>query len=622
MFSQWAYYDDEGFFDYSLKLLLQGHILYNQITSGYGPFYYELWGGLFKLVGHTITTDRGRFIQIGLWLAASFGVGVSVHRLTKSLAMGVIALTCTWGMLSLLTSEPMQADSLACGLVVAILVAAVFALDRWPSVGCAAIGALTAALLLTKINVGAYAVIAVGFAAVMAVPVLAERRALRALAVVAFVGVGPAVMLMTISQQWTQYFVVLTLASTIALVFVVEPNLSNDSDRQTLRSWPLWLIVGFAACFVAVLGVIFALGTTPRALWDSVVELPSKQTSFLTIPLNITDEYVTWSVLFAAGAWYVRQLNRSRGGAGTVQSTLQGGAFRLVVGIAILFSLVQEFPFNLGPDPVFALAMPLAWVAAVPRPGAPLRPYAHMTRILIPALAVESMLIAYPVAGTQVSTGAVLFVVCGAICIADGWRELAQWSEGRTGGYFTGSAFSRLLSALIVALAMVCTFEHVVEPAQTYHLAYSQGEVVTNAKGAADVRFDADLAPTLDPLVATAKALCKTLWSLPGQYSFNMWTGLPTPTTITGGQPFWLTLSARQQHDALVAAKASKGLCIIINTNGLLDDYGGGPPSPKIPLVAFMEKDFHVIDVFDNYLLEAVGKPTPPAPQRHRSTSA
>ena len=84
MFSQFAPYDDEGFFDYSLKLFVGGHTLYNSVFSEYGPFYYELFGGLFALIGHGVNTDAGRLIQLVVWVAASLGLGLVAHRLTGS----------------------------------------------------------------------------------------------------------------------------------------------------------------------------------------------------------------------------------------------------------------------------------------------------------------------------------------------------------------------------------------------------------------------------------------------------------------------------------------------------------------------------------------------------------
>jgi hypothetical protein len=612
MYSQWAYYDDSGFFEYSIQLFLHGHTLYSHDFSDYGPFYYELWGGLFKLLGNKITTDRGSAVQIVLWLTCTFGIGLGVHRLTHRFALGLIALTTCFPLLGYLTAEPMQADSLVCGLTVAVFVCAAFGLERRPRASCVAIGALTAALLLTKVNAGAYAMIAVGFAAIMTFPQLRHRRWLRALASIAFVAVGPAVMLKTFSAEWTQYFIVLTLASTIALVFVVDPDSPEAGDENWSASW---LISGFVATVVVVVGIIFALGTSPGAMWNAIVVLPTHQTAFLIEPIPQADNYVTWSVLLAAGAWLAGRTRRSD----SDRPAVLWGALRVLTGIAVLSSLIYEFPFDLSAstDSVFALAMPLAWVVAVPPAQVASTMSMRFVRVLLPALAVESILAAYPVAGTQTMTGSVLFVACGALCLADGWVELTAWWAARTPSQRAGPGLSQVLGAAFAALAIVMVFEHVIEPAQSWSLTYDEG-VQLEVNGGDHLRIDALQATAINDLVYTARMRCRTLWSIPGQYSFNLWTELPTPTSFTGAQPFWLSLTAAQQSQALAAAKASKKLCIIENTNGLLDDYGGGPPPLTIPLVAFMENDVHLLGQYGTYQLEAVGKPPPPPRRRHR----
>ncbi len=112
---------------------------------------------------------------------------------------------------------------------------------------------------------------------------------------------------------------------------------------------------------------------------------------------------------------------------------LLGALGRLFAGLAIWLSIVAADPLrNISPENAnFALAMTLAWVAAIPctrdRGGVSER----FVRIFIPAFAVLEALMAYPVAGTQVMFGSLLFLVCGAICFADGWRDLEAWDLAR-----------------------------------------------------------------------------------------------------------------------------------------------------------------------------------------------
>ena len=83
IFSEFAPYDDEGTLLITLKAFVHGDALYSEIWSVYGPFYYELFGGFFKLFGLSVTTDASRTIVLVLWVGTSllFGVdGAAPHR--------------------------------------------------------------------------------------------------------------------------------------------------------------------------------------------------------------------------------------------------------------------------------------------------------------------------------------------------------------------------------------------------------------------------------------------------------------------------------------------------------------------------------------------------------------
>jgi hypothetical protein len=608
VFSIFAPYDDAGLFEYTLQLFVDGHSLYNHVFTYFGPFYYVLWGALFKVVGGSITTDRGAVIQVALWVGASFGVGISIHRLTQRFALGVIAMATTFGLLWTLVSEPMQPDSLVCALMVALLLTMAFGMPRRPRAACALGGALCCAVLLTKINVGAYALASVGFAAAMTIPALARHRLVRAVAILVFVGIGPGVMSTLIAQQWTQYAIALTLASTVSLVLVTEPQVVSDpGEGNEPTRWLAWFGTGFAALFVVVFGVIFALGSTPSAVWHSIIVIASRQSSFLTEPLNIADDAITWSIVLVGVAWGVGRARRDR--SAPAPSWL-GGTLRLLVGVAVLFSLVQESPFDV-PGPVFALAMPLAWVAAIPPTFVVPSTRERIVRLVIPALAIYDALLAFPVAGTQVNTGSVLFVACGAICLSDGWSELVAWAGNREAATHP---FVRNLGptigAVMAALAAVTVFEQVLQTTQSHNAPYRDG-VALRAAGGDHLHLPAGTAASLNVIVADATANCKTLWSLPGMYSFNLWTELPTPTTYTGGDEYWLALSQAQQRQTLAAARKSNKLCLVLDTTQLAD-YGGA--SSTIPLISFMDYDFHILVIDSPYVLLARGKPVPTNP--------
>ena len=68
LFTQFAPYDDEGTVLVTLKAFVHGETLYRDVYTPFGPFYYELFGGLFSLTGQAVTTDASRTIVLVIWV--------------------------------------------------------------------------------------------------------------------------------------------------------------------------------------------------------------------------------------------------------------------------------------------------------------------------------------------------------------------------------------------------------------------------------------------------------------------------------------------------------------------------------------------------------------------------
>ena len=58
IFSGFAKWDDEGTVLITIKAFAAGQVLYRDVYSPYGPFYYELFGGFFKLSGLAVRPTR------------------------------------------------------------------------------------------------------------------------------------------------------------------------------------------------------------------------------------------------------------------------------------------------------------------------------------------------------------------------------------------------------------------------------------------------------------------------------------------------------------------------------------------------------------------------------------
>jgi hypothetical protein len=187
LFSGFAFYDDEGTLLVALKAFANGQVLYRDIYAAYGPLFFDVFGGFFALTGIAVTSDASRLLVGVDWIATSVLFGLSAQRLTGRLALGVAGMIVAFAALGVFGAEPMHPQVLIAPLLGAItLLIASGPTSRVAWAG-AATGALLAGLVLTKVNVGGYAVIAAVVAAVLAWEPLSRRRWLRWLAVA-----GPA----------------------------------------------------------------------------------------------------------------------------------------------------------------------------------------------------------------------------------------------------------------------------------------------------------------------------------------------------------------------------------------------------------------------------------------------
>ncbi|MGC1853485.1 MAG: hypothetical protein WA687_13730, partial [Solirubrobacterales bacterium] len=167
LFTQFAPYDDEGTLLVTLQAFAGGDTLYSDVYTPYGPFYYELFGGLLALSGADVTTDLSRSTVLVLWVGTSLLFGLATQRLTGRLMLGVTGMIAAFGALYALANEPMHPQILCVLLLGAFALLAVAGPTRRALWAGAAGGALLAALTLTKLNLGVFAVAAVVLAAVL-----------------------------------------------------------------------------------------------------------------------------------------------------------------------------------------------------------------------------------------------------------------------------------------------------------------------------------------------------------------------------------------------------------------------------------------------------------------------
>ena len=623
MFNQFEAYDDSGFFIHTIRLFSQGQPLYDRLFSEYGPFSYELWAGVFGLLGQTISTDSARMAIIVLWLFTSLLLGVSCQRLTGRLTIGVIVQVLSFSALTALDKEPMHPSGVICALLGVTVAVVSFVLPRRPRAALYTLGALVAALALTKINVGGFAALAVAYAAVMALPALRRIIPLRWFVVAALVAIGPVLMSSNLARAWVQDYAILAVGGGLALVLITYvPSAGASGDGETAWRWVRWLLSGFIVCAAVVIAIVLALGSSFGAMFQEIVEVPLHQAHAYTAPMKFTRQVVFLAVGAVVAAWIIRRLRAGSpragqpGLIGTGWPGLAGALGRILVALAIWLSIAAVSRYH-----AFALVISLAWVAAIPSTRDDGNLQGRFVRVLLPSLAVLQALMAYPVAGTQVKFAVLLFLVCGAVCFADGWSDLEVWSAARD--KVNGLSTARtIMVALGLTLVVALAFQYVARPIKTFRHTYATFRRLPIA-GASRLHLPAKQVSAFTQITVLLRTRCKTVITLPALLSFNLWSGLPAPSGMTVEQ-FWRLLDHSQEQAALASARAAPGLCAVSNYS-LASYWDNGKPLRQVPLVRFIEHDFTPIAQYPGgYVVSTRRPPSTPAEARasRQSSSA
>lgn len=584
VFTVWAGYDDEGTLLVTLQAFARGDALYTDIYSPYGPFYHELFGGLFALSGQDVTTDASRSIVVVLWVATSFLFGLACQRLTGRLAIGVTGMIAAFATLYVLANEPMHPQVLCVLLLGAFVLLAVFGPGRRPLWSGAAAGAVLAALVLTKVNLGVYAVAAVVLAAALTVEPLRSRRWLSWPAIGAVLVMPLLVTGRDLEIGWVRDMTAVQLLAMAAVVVAAWPlgGRREERDDGSLR-WLLGAAAGFAVAFVAIMAAILLNGSALSDVYDGVVTEAMRVRDVNMSQFQMSIAVVDWAVAAVAGAALSLWL-RSWGREGT--PSIWPGLLRAAAGLAVLLTVARITPLSLGPSVgnPDSLPMVLAWIAVIPPAGAAEPPYKRFLRVLIPALAVAEALQVFPVAGSQVGIASLTFVPLGALLLADALTSLREWSAAR--GSWTLERFKAVTTVALVAIATVFAVNTILRSIANNAIIYRDQQEVP-FPGASQLRLPQADAENYTYLVDLLhRYRCTDFIGYPNVNSLYLWSGIEPPPPAAPGA--WIeAMDAERQQRVVDELRASPRPCVIRN-DGLAGLWLAGEPPPDRPLINYI----------------------------------
>lgn len=568
MFGVYMFYDDEGYVLLSLRNFAEHGGLYRDVFTQYGPFpFVAHW--VLHLCGLPLTHAGGRIVTLVLWVFVAVAFALLAARATRSITSALATLAGTFAFLFVMTSEPSHPGGLIVALVAAVAAGGWFLLHRGGFIAWGALtGATIAALALTKINVGAFA----AFSAFAWLALHGEWKRGRTFAIAALVAacviLPLALMRALLAEEWVATLAGVWATSALAVVAVLAQRGSRGAAGRAMRPAMLAGLVVAGA----VVAVPLSRGSGIGDLVDGILLGPLRNAVRYSNAYGWRD-----GIGWAAGASLAAATAAAfatRRWRGNVDATV--AVLRLMAAAALAATLAWP-PVFMGAFRIYGFVLPCLWLFAWPLPNEDTG--AARAQAWLVLLLLGQCLHVYPVAGSQVAWSGVLAVPVAALGATNAAAYLGLGLKTRirrAAGLILTSGF--LLAAAGAARGLDAEAQRRAE------------RPLVGLPGCGPLRQPPETASLLRVLTLNAVAHADVLFSEPGMFSFNLWSGVPTPTA--GNVTHWFSLldSGRQEEIARRLAASPRAAVIVdqghiafLRTRGL---------APAGPLHDFITREF------------------------------
>ena len=542
-------YDDEGFVLISLRNYLSGLRLYDDVFSQYGPWPYVYHQIITTLGGNApLTHTLGRAITLFHWVAMALLCGGICWRLTRSHPAGVAAAIITFGLTWQMTSEPSHPGSLISLLVaLAGLLMATLPVAKRPAAVYAGLGVITALLVLTKINVGLLLAASLGCFVLRHVAWPDPWRRVAWLGTAGLLALPWVLLGHQLNLGWALTFAVQFTLCAAGLLWIDAPR--PGARSLDVRTWGAAVIAAVITGGV-VCDWVMVRGTTLTALVQTVLLNPVRMPGKFIIGMAWYPESWTLaaagSLLVLKAGWELRRDQRLS------RLTMQlVTALRLTIFVCFVLH-VHEWPSYSGVFHFMAYCLPLLPVFVVPL-ATDRSATDRLAHWGVACIALAQVLHAFPVAGSQLGWATFL---CVPVLVA------GLWETGRVLPELIPAFGHRLAQAGGVVLAIASCFLLGLL-AQTGWERYTRSRPL-DLPGAGEIRLPSAAREPLRLLALNAGIHADLLVSRQGMYSYNLWSGVPTPTAQNATHWFWL-LSDPQQQEIIARLAATPRTAVIIS---------------------------------------------------------
>ncbi len=581
MFSAFMFYDDEGYVLLSLRNFAAQGGLYRDVYSQYGPFPF-VFHYVLNLLGLPLTHTAGRLITLGAWSGSAILCAGLVGRVTRSLGVRLAVLAAVFAYLWVMASEPTHPGGLIVFLTTAVAVLGHHWLVRDQMRAWAVlVGAVTAALLLTKINIGVFVAFSACAWLLLHHRAPAIRRWAPAALFVCGIVLPLALMRPLLGTDWVQSFALVWACAALAVIRAISLQAGDRGDGRTLG----WGLLGAAIVGALVIAVTVGRGSSLADVWGGVVLAPLRQPTTFSIRYLWAPGIRGIALASLALCLIAGTFRRGQPGVDTAIAVA-----RLLAALALAVNLAR-FPDISADYLVFGFALPCLWLFAWPLAGE--RSTTSQARAWLILVLLGQCLHVFPVAGSQIAWGSLLTIPVAAI----GAWDAAAWLARRREDALPASAGrhrAALAGGLLMAIFSASLGWKFFQVGQRYR----EGEYL-GLPGAEMLRLPEGSSAVFRLLTLNAVAHADLLFSEPGMFSFNIWSGVPTPTHAN--VTHWFSLLPPERQQAIIhQLESHPRACVIVHREhvNFLTQRGLAPTGV---LHDYIAREFTPVFTFDDF---------------------
>jgi hypothetical protein len=376
------------------------------------------------------------------------------------------------------------------------------------------------------------------------------------------------------AETWVRTYGLVFAVGALGWTIAWEPHFLPEHG---VRSWKLFA-AGGGALAAATLGIAWWRGTSPAELLQGIVLDPLRHPEVYSFAV----EWRTGTVAVALGSLALAGATRLR--LSWWPTALAG--LRLLVGAVFLLGTLKVGWLTM-PRVGFCYGVALAWLMSVPLESGPATG-AQRARGWLAWVFVWQCLQAYPVAGSQAYWGTFLWVPL----LFSGGDEAVRFLAER-------APSCRLALWVAAGLATAATAVASLGPLAVEGSERYRHDQPLALAGTGDLRLPDDFRVALRLLDENLRAHADTVFSYPGLFSFNLWSGKPTPTLANVTQ--WFSLLSETQQRAIVAQLSGDPRACLVVDRFLIDYLHKAGFKTAGPLVDFIQREFERQFTVDGY---------------------